>query len=223
MDELKAAFAANLIRLRSAAGMTQAELGETLHYSDKAVSKWERAESVPDAFVLTELGRIFGVSVDQLLSPAARWAPQPTLRTEKETYSRLFVLLSSIAAIWTLCMVEFVVVWIVMGAIQWIVFVAAVPLSLIALLVFNTLWFRGRGNMFIVMALVLSLVLLIYLVLLKYNIWQVFLILAPAEILVVLAFQIRRHARKYLPASPNGAVSTDSTAGRAAETRGRAP
>ena len=71
MDELKAAFAANLIRLRSAAGMTQAELGEALHYSDKAVSKWERAESVPDAFVLTELGRLFGVSVDQLLSPAA--------------------------------------------------------------------------------------------------------------------------------------------------------
>ena len=38
MDELKATFAGNLIRLRTAAGMTQAELGETLHYSDKAVS-----------------------------------------------------------------------------------------------------------------------------------------------------------------------------------------
>ncbi len=212
MDELKAAFASNLIRLRTAAGMTQAELGEKLHYSDKAVSKWERAESVPDAYVLTELGRLFGVSVDALLSPNAQWAPPPTLRTETETYSRLFVLLSSIAAIWTLCMVEFVVVWTVLGAIQWIVFVAAVPLSLIALLVFNTIWFRGRGNMFIVMALVLSLVLLIYLMLLKYNIWQVFLILAPAELLVFLAFQIRRKALK----------TKDSTVSRAPETERRA-
>ena len=202
MDELKASFAANLIRLRSAAGMTQAALGEALHYSDKAISKWERAESVPDVFVLTELGRLFGVTVDQLLSPAAHWTPQPTLRTEKETYSRLFVLLSSIAAIWTLCMVEFVVVWIVVGAIQWIVFVAAVPLSLIALLVFNTIWFRGRGNMFIVMALVLSLVLLIYLLLLKYNIWQVFLILVPAELLVFLAFQVRKQTLKGRAAPP---------------------
>ncbi len=202
MDELKATFAGNLIRLRTAAGMTQAELGEALHYTDKAVSKWERAESVPDAWVLTELGRIFGVTVDQLLSANTHWSPPPTLRTEKETYSRLFILLSSIAAVWTLCMVEFVVVWIVLGAIQWIVFVAAVPLSLIVLLVFNSVWFKGRGNMFIVMALVLSLVLLIYLMLLKYNIWQVFLILAPAEVLVFLAFQIRHHSLKKRDSTP---------------------
>ena len=52
MDELKAVFAANLIRLRTGANLTQAELGEKLHYTDKAVSKWERAESVPDAMVL---------------------------------------------------------------------------------------------------------------------------------------------------------------------------
>ena len=153
MDELKANFASNLIRLRTGAGLTQTALGEKLHYTDKAVSQWERAESVPDAYVLTELGKLFGVTVDQLLSPNAHWAPPPTLATETETYSRQFIILCTIAAIWTLCMVEFVVVWIVLGTIQWIVFVAAVPLSLIVLLVFNCLWFKGRGNMFIVMAL----------------------------------------------------------------------
>ena len=52
MDELKAIFASNLIKLRTGAGLTQAELGEMLHYSDKSVSKWERAEAIPDAFVL---------------------------------------------------------------------------------------------------------------------------------------------------------------------------
>ena len=192
MDELKAAFAGNLIRLRTAAGLTQSELGEKLHYSDKAVSKWERAESVPDAWVLKELGRIFGVTVDELLSEPGHWAPPPTLRTEKETYSRLFIILCSIAGIWTLCMVEFVVVWLVLDSIQWIVFVAAVPLSLIALLVFNSVWFRGKHNMYIVMALVLSLVLLIYLLLLRRNIWQIFLILIPAELVTFLAFQIRK-------------------------------
>ena len=202
MDELKASFASNLIRLRTAAGLTQTALGEKLHYSDKAVSKWERAESVPDAYVLTELAKLFGVTVDQLLSPNAHWAPPPTLATETETYSRQFIILCTIAAIWTLCMVEFVVVWIVLGAIHWIVFVTAVPLSLVALLVFNSIWYRGKRNMFIVMALVLSLVLLIYLLLLKYNIWQVFLILVPAELLVFLAFRIRRQTLKGKEAPP---------------------
>ena len=49
MDELKLIFASNLIRLRTAAGMTQAELGEQLNYSDKSISKWERGEAIPDA------------------------------------------------------------------------------------------------------------------------------------------------------------------------------
>jgi len=203
MDELKAAFASNLIRLRTEAGMTQSELGEKLHYSDKAVSKWERAESVPDAFVLTEIGRIFGISVDDLLRSHDKWQPPPTLRSEKETFSRLFIILCSIAAIWTLCVVEFVVVWVVLDTLQWVVFIAALPLSLIVLLVFNSVWYHGKHNMYIVMLLVLSLVLLIYVVLLRFHIWQVFLILIPAELVVFLAFQISKPRKK-----------RDSTAGR---------
>jgi len=68
MDELKIVFASNLIKLRTRAGMTQAELGEKLHYSDKSVSKWERGESVPDAYVLKCIAELFGVSVDYLIS-----------------------------------------------------------------------------------------------------------------------------------------------------------
>ena len=57
MDELKLIFASNLIRLRTAAGMTQAELGEQLNYSDKSISKWERGEAIPDAMVLKRIER----------------------------------------------------------------------------------------------------------------------------------------------------------------------
>ena len=37
MENLKAIFAENLIRLRTASGMTQLDLGEALSYTDKAV------------------------------------------------------------------------------------------------------------------------------------------------------------------------------------------
>lgn len=202
MDELKAVFASNLIRLRTGANLTQAELGEKLHYTDKAVSKWERAESVPDAQTLLMLSRLFGVTVDQLLTSQEHWEPRSTLRTETETYSRLFIVLCAIASIWTLCVIEFVTVWIVLDTIQWIVFVIAVPLSLTALLVFNSVWYQGKHNMYIVATLVLSLVVMIYLLLLKHNFWQMFLILIPAELVVYLAFHIPapRHKRRTLPA-----------------------
>ena len=55
MDELKLIFASNLIRLRTAAGMTQAELGEQLNYSDKSISKWERGEGLPDVYILAQI------------------------------------------------------------------------------------------------------------------------------------------------------------------------
>ena len=68
MEELKKIVAANLTALRTAKGMTQLELGDMISYSDKAISKWERGESIPDAFVLLKLSRIFGCTVDYLLT-----------------------------------------------------------------------------------------------------------------------------------------------------------
>ena len=67
MDNIKAVVASNIIELRTKAGMTQLELAEKLNYSDKSVSKWERAESIPDVTILKSLADIFGVTVDYLL------------------------------------------------------------------------------------------------------------------------------------------------------------
>ena len=60
-------IASNLIRLRLASGMTQAEVGEKLNYSDKAISKWERGDVTTDVFVLMQIADVFGVDVDYLL------------------------------------------------------------------------------------------------------------------------------------------------------------
>ena len=196
MDELKVIFASNLIRLRTAAGLTQAELGEKLHYSDKSISKWERAESVPDAFVLKMLSEIFGVTVDHLLTSHDSWEKPATMRDTKEEYSRFFIVLCIIAGIWTLTVIQFVVFWL-FGHVLWITFVAAVPLTLITILVFNSVWNQGKYNMYIVAGLVLCIITLIYLSLLQYNFWQLFLIIVPAEIVVFLSFHIRKRRKKH--------------------------
>ncbi len=195
MDELKIIFASNLIKLRIGAGMTQAELGEKLHYSDKSVSKWERGESVPDVFVLKSIAELFGVSVDYLISSHDGWEKPKEPWGEREEYSRMFIALASIAGIWTLTVIEFVVAWL-FGQAHWISFIAAVPISLITLLVFNSVWFKGKNNMYIVMALVLCIVALVYFALFKNNFWQLFFIALPAEVVVYLSFQIGKKSKK---------------------------
>lgn len=53
--------------LRKSRGMTQKELAELLNVSDKAVSRWEREESMPDIGLLPILADIFEVTCDELL------------------------------------------------------------------------------------------------------------------------------------------------------------
>ena len=67
MEELKMIIAGNIGQLRRDAGITQLDLAEHLNYSDKAVSKWERGESIPDIVTLKAIADRFSVSVDYLL------------------------------------------------------------------------------------------------------------------------------------------------------------
>ena len=68
MEDLKIIFAQNLIMLRKQMKLTQIELAEKINYSDKAISKWERGESIPDVSVLLNLAKLFGVDIDFLVT-----------------------------------------------------------------------------------------------------------------------------------------------------------
>ena len=59
----------NMIRkLREDRKMTQAELGEVLHVSDKTVSKWETGKGYPDISLIEPLAAALGISVIELMS-----------------------------------------------------------------------------------------------------------------------------------------------------------
>ena len=57
-----------LYELRRTAGLSQEELAEKLNVSRQAVSKWENGAAQPELSKLVELSRLYGVSVDELLS-----------------------------------------------------------------------------------------------------------------------------------------------------------
>ena len=189
MEDLKFITAANIISLRTKAGMTQAQLAELLNYSDKSVSKWERAEAVPDAYVLKHMSEIFGVSVDYLLSSHNDW--EPISQKQKRRYRSEIIVLISMAGIWTLAFFIFIIGWI-LGHMLWLVFIYAVPLSLITLLVFNSVWENGKRNYYIVSTLVASIFVMVYLTLLRWNPWQLLLLIIPAELIVFLAFRVKK-------------------------------
>ena len=189
MEDLKFITAANIISLRTKAGMTQAQLAELLNYSDKSVSKWDRAEAVPDAYVLKHMSEIFGVSVDYLLSSHNDW--EPISQKQKRRYRSEIIVLISMAGIWTLAFFIFII-GLILGHMLWLVFIYAVPISLITLLVFNSVWENGKRNYYIVSTLVASIFVMVYLTLLRWNPWQLLLLIIPAELIVFLAFRVKK-------------------------------
>ena len=66
MKDIKSIVASNLIALRKSRKMTQADVAEKLNYSDKSVSKWEHADSLPYISILSALAFLYGVPLDSL-------------------------------------------------------------------------------------------------------------------------------------------------------------
>ena len=191
VDDLKVITASNIINLRTAKGMTQAELGELLNYSDKSVSKWERAEAVPDAYVLKNMSEIFGVSVDYLLNSHDSWERPESFKKEERNFHSNVITILVIFGIWTLAFLIYIIGWL-LEANWWLLFVYAVPVSLITFLVLNSVWEQGKNNRHIIYALVASIFITVYITFRSYNPWQILLLLVPAEFLVFLSFRIKK-------------------------------
>ena len=66
MDKFE--FGAFVAQNRKDQGLTQKELAEKLHVTDKAVSKWERGLSYPDVTLLEPLAAVFGMGVTELVA-----------------------------------------------------------------------------------------------------------------------------------------------------------
>ena len=193
LEELKLITASNIINLRTAAGMTQAELGALLNYSDKTISKWERAEAIPDAFVLRQMGEIFGVTVDNLLTSHDEWKPIPTEEPETKqiSYSTNKIIAISIIGVWTLALTAFVALWLA-DVIFWQAFVLALPISILVYLILICAFHKRQYLQHIIAAFVFSIFLAAYLLCYpRYNPWQLFLIIIPAEVIVYLSCNLR--------------------------------
>ena len=199
LSELKLISASNIIKLRTEAGLTQAELGENLNYSDKTISKWERGEAIPDAYVLTQMAEIFGVTVDYLLSSHDAWESpeQQAARQEETGYSVNMIIAISVLGVWTMALTIFVLLWL-FDIILWETFIVALPVSILTYMVLICVFRRRQHLQFVIAAFVLSMFILLYFTLPMQKPWQLFLIAIPAEIIVFLSCNIRRRPRKKL-------------------------
>lgn len=185
MKDIRRIVAANIAALRKNAGYTQAALAEKLQYSDKAVSKWESGASMPDAGVLMSIASLFGVTVDYLLQE--EHAEEKLPAASDVCRRHLIISLLAMALVWLIATAVFV--FLTFSPVEgplWLTFIWAVPASLIVALVFNSIWGRRRRNYLYISLLMWTLLGAVYLTCLPFNLWLLFVIGVPGQVIILL-------------------------------------
>ncbi len=194
MKDIKPIIAANLSGLRKEKGLTQAELAEKLNYSDKAVSRWERGDTLPDISVLYELCRFYNITLDDLVSE------EPVIRENEKVYDKnsmaykIWATLLSVSIVWLAATLLFIYsnVW---GDNEyfWMAFVWAVPATCIVLKFTARGIFNNVLNVINDSIFVWSVLASIYLQVIAYNVWMIFLLGAPVQAIIILWIRMKKY------------------------------
>ena len=207
-ESLRSVIAMNLSELRKGRGMTQQDLAEKLNYTDKAISKWERAESIPDILVLKQIADMFGVTVDYLLCETHDEILTPNEEEEKKAHAeavkrqqsiraRGFVTGMSVLLVWMAALVLFIVFDTVSAnpLFQWFVFACAICASLILWLVMNSIWFNRRRNYLIISLLMWSFLILLFMTvwfLADRLLWLMFILGIPGQAIIIMWSRLKQ-------------------------------
>ena len=210
-EKLKVQIGANIALYRKRAGLTQAGLAAKLNYSDKAISKWERGESIPDVITLLTLAEQFEISVNDLLTdPNAlpedgdpgkleKAMSQVSEKALRRKANKNVILALSSTLVWFVALLIFVVISSFDIPYSWLAFLYAVPVNAIVLLSLRSAWHDFRWNRWLISAIVWGFLVAIHaslLVLLKFNMWRMFLLGIPGEIAIMLWFRLFSPSRE---------------------------
>ena len=208
-EKLKKQLGANIAAYRKSMGLTQAGLAEKLNYSDKAVSKWERAESVPDVLTLTQLAELFDVTVNDLLVDPNE-LPEQTGKVEqvmsvavekamkRKANKRIILGLSSLL-VWFVALLMFVIFSSLDVPKSWIAFIYALPADAIVHLSLRSAWKDFRRNRWLVTGIMWGSLLSVFMTLLlflDFNFWKIFLLGIPGQLAIFLAFRLKKYPKE---------------------------
>lgn len=196
MKDLKDIIAHNLVRLRQQAGLTQLKLAEKLNYSDKAVSKWERGESIPDLRVLIQLAELYNIKVDDIIIEHPEGEVKPKINLRKQ---RILIVLLSVGLVWFIATGVFAALyfWRVTEQYAWLSYIIAPFASAVVLTVFSGIWGSKLTNAITCTLILWSVVAVFHVFFAVFapvadKWWLFYVVAAPFQVLIIFWFFFRK-------------------------------
>ncbi len=187
-NEFKKIIVENLIYYRKLNKLTQLQLAEKLNYSDKAISKWERGESLPDIFILSNIAEIYGITLNDLVKTTK------TQPVHKKNSIHVLVAILSVLLVFLVATVCFVTIKLISPNLPkvWLSFIIAIPVTMIVLVVYSYLWGNYLLKFLSVSALCWTVPLALTLSIPYEYIWLSFMCVIPLQFLVVFFIILRK-------------------------------
>lgn len=196
--ELREIVTTNLINYRKANNYTQAVLAEKINYSDKAISKWERGESLPDLYTLAIIADLYGITISDLTTKHEK-----PIKATKKNSNKIHTIITWLAflLVWLVATISYLFPLIFTESnYLWLTFIFALPVSFIVLLVFSMLWGNSKKSFvwvtFLILSVILSICLSVSLLVGITKIWFLFILFIPLELLTIFWFWLRRQRKK---------------------------
>lgn len=165
-EEVRLIFGKRLIEARRRCGITQLKLAEELNYSDKAVSKWERGESLPDVFTIMRIGEVLGVSMSYLLGEENEPRLPEKIVEEKRSRKSVSIFISLVTAV-GICFVASILFLIFkqlpsLSEYANYCFLFALPVMCITLSVFSFIWWNNLSQFVCLSSIIWSVFVSVY-------------------------------------------------------------
>lgn len=187
MENIKEIIASNLVALRKHNHITQAELAEKLNFSDKAISRWEKGEVVPDIETLNKISEVYDIKFEKLFDKnLVEELNKPQLEKKSWKRNKFIVTFLVEMLVCFLAIVGYVAIRLAFDKSLWQIFIWMLVVMSIVSLVFGWVWKKKIVKFASMSVLVWSLILAIYLQFISYNWWLLFIVGIPLQIAILL-------------------------------------
>ena len=186
MENVKEIIAKNLSELRKSKKWTQQQLAEKINDSDKAISRWEHGDSLPDIETLSKICDLFGVSFEYLLQKEQPKDNKNPHIKRSNTPIHIAMTFIAISVVWVVATVAFAYLNTFLELNVWTLFIWSLPASGIVAVTCCAIWhWPHLLRMFLSSFTLWTLILSLFLQMWPYNMWMLFIIGVPVQIIIV--------------------------------------
>lgn len=186
---IKKTVGENLAKLRKSRKMTQLEVAELFSYSDKAISKWEKGEALPDVETLHEIATYYGVDLNYLVTEHLEEEEVPT---RAGTSNRIAITLLMISFVWIL--VTIIYMWLGQSGegYYYQCFIWGVPASFLIMILSNMAWGKKEYGIIFNSFFLWTLITAVYCQFVDYGdatfqaTWVLFILGAPIQATIIV-------------------------------------